>query len=216
MPRLAGPSASRRQYAVAGLIALTGVACIAAALMQQQTAPSVPLSAAQQMPSSSPPTQPAVPGRMAAVAEPTAIAIPAIRVRSALLHLGQAVDGSLEVPPPGPHYDQAGWYRYSPRPGAVGPAVVVGHIDSKSGGPSVFFRLGDLAPHDTIEVTRADGSVAVFVVDAVRRFHKSDFPTQLVYGNTDHATLRLITCGGPFDRSTGHYLDNVVVTAFLR
>jgi hypothetical protein len=80
----------------------------------------------------------------------------------------------------------------------------------------VFFRLGDLTPHDTIEVTRADGSVASFVVEAVRRFHKSNFPTQLVYGNTDHATLRLITCGGPFDRSTGHYLDNVVVTASLR
>jgi hypothetical protein len=207
-----------RQYAVALVIGLAGVSCIVVALADQQTAPTVPLAAPPQLPSASPsappPTSTTV--RSRAVAEPTAIAIPAIRVRSALLHLGQAGDGTLAVPPPGPHYDQAGWYRYSPRPGAVGPAVVVGHIDSKSGGPSVFFRLGDLKPHDTIEVTRADGSVAVFVVDAVRRFHKSDFPTQLVYGNTDHATLRLITCGGPFDRSTGHYLDNVVVTASLR
>jgi sortase (surface protein transpeptidase) len=132
-----------------------------------------------------------------------------------LLQLGQAADGTLAVPPPGPHYDQAGWYRYSPTPGALGPAVIVGHIDSARSGPSVFFRLGELRPHDTIEVARADGSVAVFGVDDVRRFRKTDFPTGLVYGNTDHAALRLITCGGPFDDGTGHYLDNVIVTASL-
>jgi sortase (surface protein transpeptidase) len=146
---------------------------------------------------------------------PTELVIPAIRVRTSLLQLGQTAEGTLAVPAPGPHYDQAGWYRYSPTPGARGPAVIVGHIDSKRGGPSVFFRLGQLRPRDTIEVTRADGTVAVFAVDDVRRFRKTDFPTALVYGNTTHAALRLITCGGPFDDSSGHYLDNVVVTASL-
>lgn len=93
--------------------------------------------------------------------------------------------------------------------------MIVGHVDSKRGGPSVFYRLGELRPRDQVRVVRDDGSVAVFAVEDVRRFSKSDFPTQLVYGNTDHAALRLITCGGPFDRGTGHYRDNVVVTASL-
>lgn len=146
---------------------------------------------------------------------PLVLTIPAIRVRSSLLQLGQEADGSLEVPAPGPQYDQAGWYRYSPTPGSLGPAVIAGHIDSAAKGPSVFYRLGALKPHDVVQVSRADGSVAEFAVDAVRRYPKTDFPSGLVYGNTDHAALRLITCGGAFDRSSGHYVDNIVVTASL-
>ena len=145
---------------------------------------------------------------------PVALAIPAIDVRSPVQRLGQTSDGALEVPPPGPHYDEVGWYRYSPTPGSLGPAVIVGHVDSYQG-RSVFFRLGALRPHDKVLVKRADGSVAVFAVDAVRRFRKSEFPTQLVYGNTDHAALRLITCGGPIERTTGHHRNNVVVLASL-
>lgn len=146
---------------------------------------------------------------------PVSLAIPVIGVRSRLLSLGLTATGSLQVPLPGPQYNLAGWYRHSPAPGSLGPAVIAGHVDSAAEGPSVFFRLGDLRPRDTVFVTRADGSVAVFAVDAVYRFPKSHFPSQLVYGNTDHAALRLITCGGPFDRAARSYLDNIVVMASL-
>lgn len=146
---------------------------------------------------------------------PVTLEIPAITVRSPLLQLGQSADGALEVPKPGPHYDDAGWYRWSPTPGSLGPAVLVGHVDSATGGPSVFFRLTSLRRADTVRVTRADGSVVVFGVDEVRRYHKAEFPSQLVYGNTDRPVLRLITCGGPFDRASGHYQDNIVVLASL-
>jgi sortase (surface protein transpeptidase) len=117
------------------------------------------------------------------------------------------------VPAPGPDYDRAGWYRYSPVPGALGPAVIAGHVDSAAVGPSVFFRLSSLRPGDTALVTRTDGSVAEFAVDGVRRYPKGQFPTELVYGDTDHAALRLITCGGAF--ANGHYFDNIVVRASL-
>ncbi len=146
---------------------------------------------------------------------PLALVIPAIGVRSPLLHLGQTPDGALEVPAPGPHYDDAGWYQYSPTPGSLGPAVIAGHVDSADSGPSVFFRLGSLHPHDAVLVTRADGTVATFTVDDVRRYHKAEFPAGVVYGDTNHAALRLITCGGSFDRASGHYLDNIVVLASL-
>ena len=82
-------------------------------------------------------------------------------------------------------------------------------------GPSVFFRLGALVPGDTVLVTRADRATAVFTVNAVRRYPKDAFPTAVVYANTDHAALRLITCGGAFDRASGHYRDDVVVFAHL-
>jgi len=146
---------------------------------------------------------------------PVAVSIPAIGVRSDLVRLGQLPDGSMEVPTAGPDYDKAGWYKYSPMPGSRGPAVIVGHLDSAADGPSVFFRLGSLRPHDVVRVTRRNGSTVVFEVDTVSRYEKSDFPSRLVYGDTANAALRLITCGGAFDRASGHYEDNVVVMASM-
>ncbi len=152
---------------------------------------------------------------MLASSIPLAVSIPAINVQSTLLQLGRTATGALEVPPPGPTYNNAGWYKYSPTPGALGPAVIAGHVDSAADGPSVFYRLGGLHRGDTVRVSRADGSVAVFTVTDVLRYHKTAFPTALVYGNTDHAALRLITCGGAFDSATGHYVDNIIVLASL-
>ena len=202
----------RRLLAVA--LAVTGATCLVIALTGQRHAVAPPRTVgAAAGPAAADPSPRAQ--LVLAAATPVRLDIPAIRVHSSLLRLGQAADGSLAVPQPGPDYDSAGWYRYSPAPGALGPAVIVGHVDSQRGGPSVFFRLGQLHPRDEVRVTRVDGTVAVFAVDRVQRFAKTAFPTQLVYGNTDYAALRLITCGGPFDRSTGHYLDNVVVTGRL-
>jgi sortase (surface protein transpeptidase) len=147
--------------------------------------------------------------------QPVELRIPSIGVISTLQHLGQAADGSLEVPAPGPRYNDAAWYKHSPTPGELGPAVLLGHVDSAADGPSVFFRLGELEPGDRVSVERADGATAVFTVDRVRRYSKDDFPTSLVYGDIDHAGLRILTCGGAFDDSTGHYLDNIVVFASL-
>jgi hypothetical protein len=109
-------------------------------------------------------------------------------------------------------FSVAGWYDLGPAPGDPGAAVVLGHVDSTSG-PAVFYRLGDLAPGELVRVAREDGTDALFRVYAIREFAKSAFPTSLVYGRTRGAELRLITCGGPFDETTGHYLDNVVVFA---
>lgn len=147
--------------------------------------------------------------------EPAAIDIPTIGVHSEMQQVGLTAEHTLEVPAPGPHYDQAAWYKHSATPGAMGPAIIVGHVDSAANGPSVFFDLGNLHPGDEILVTRRDGKVAIFEVDAVRQYSKNDFPTDLVYGDTAHAALRLITCGGTFDRTQRSYRDNVVVFASL-
>lgn len=146
---------------------------------------------------------------------PTSITIPAIHVHSALQDLGLNSAGGLQVPAPGPLYNTAAWYDHSPTPGQLGPAVIEGHIDSAAQGPSVFFRLGALVPGDRVLVTEADGRTAQFSVDAVRSYPKNHFPTATVYGNTDFAALRLITCGGSFDHATGSYLNNTVIFAHL-
>ena len=144
---------------------------------------------------------------------PVRVEIPAIGVRSPLLLLGLAEDGTAEVPATG-EADQAGWYRYSPTPGELGPAVIIGHVDSEAG-PAVFHRLQDLTPGDVIRVHREDARVAEFIVDDVESFAKETFPTEQVYGDIDHAGLRLITCGGDYDRGAGGYLANTVVFATL-
>lgn len=155
----------------------------------------------------------AAPDPQPPVAAPSSLTIPSIGVSSPLITLGLADDGTIAVPQPGPDYDSAAWFDGSPRPGAVGPAVIEGHIDSAEGGPSVFYRLGDLAVGEEITVAREDGGSTTFAVTGSQRYAKDDFPTLAVYGNTEGAELRLITCGGEFDESTGHYRDNTVVFA---
>ena len=147
------------------------------------------------------------------VALPSSVSIPAIGVQSELITLGLNPDGTLAVPQPGPDYDKAAWFDGSPRPGEVGPAVIEGHVDSAANGPSVFYRLGELAVGDRVDVTREDGTVGTFVVYEVRVVPKDAFPTIDVYGNTEGPELRLITCGGPFDSAARSYEDNVVVFA---
>jgi len=140
---------------------------------------------------------------------PVALTIPAIGVQTSLIHLGLTAAGALAVPS---STAVAGWYTGGPRPGAIGPAVIAGHIDSHTG-PGVFFHLPQLRPGDHVYVRRADGTLAVFRVTAVRSYAKDRFPTLAVYGPTPDAELRLITCGGAFDLRLGSYLSNTVVYA---
>jgi hypothetical protein len=145
----------------------------------------------------------------AEVAEPTTVRVPSLGIRSRLTDLGVAADGTVEVPA---DYDLAGWFTGGPRPGQRGPAVILGHVDSRSG-PAVFAEVDQLVPGDVIEVDRADGSTVAFHVDRLEQVPKDQFPSAAVYGPVPGPALRLITCGGEFDAATGHYRDNVVVFA---
>jgi hypothetical protein len=140
---------------------------------------------------------------------PSRVIIPAIGVSTNVLRLGLNADGSLQVPTT---YDVAGWWAGGPSPGTLGPAVIVGHVDSTRG-PAVFYRLRDLRPGDRVWVTREDGSRVAFAVQRVIQVPKAAFPTAQVYGAVPYPALRLITCGGAFNHATGHYLDNVIVFA---
>ena len=149
--------------------------------------------------------------RPAAGAVPVSVSVPAIGVSSTLEQLHVDPDGSLEVPA---NPARAGWFADGGVPGEVGPAVIAGHVDSYRG-PGVFFRLRLLKKGSVVQVKLSDGSTVRFRVTAVRHYPKTTFPTQAVYGPTAGAELRLITCGGKFDRSERSYKDNVVAFAEL-
>jgi len=237
-PAVAPGSGRRRTVAtvLGAALLLGGATAVVIGVRDQEPAPPVP--AAAQAPDSMPgaaassPTSAstlrgaAVPGPAATTADPTKkpakkatkeplpthVSIPSLKISSDLLSLGLADDGTIAVPAKGPHYDRAAWFNGSPRPGAQGPAVIEGHVDGANG-PSVFHELGAITKGAKVTVTRTDGSKVHFVVDGVASYPKSDFPVTKVYANTDRPELRLITCGGRFDRSTGHYVDNTVVFA---
>ncbi len=140
---------------------------------------------------------------------PVRLDIPRIQVASSLDRLGRARDGTVEVPS---RWQVAGWYARGPRPGDPGSAVILGHVDSRSG-PAVFYRLHRLRQGDEIVVTRADRSTVRFVVQRTEQYDKLRFPTDEVYYPTLTSTLRLVTCGGQFDYHTGHYRSNIIVFA---
>lgn len=177
---------------------------------------SAPAVADQRVPGPNPtpadpasPLRPIMPGGAALAAPPVSIAIPAIGVAARVVDLGLDSTGAL-IPPS--DVETVGWYDGGPAPGAVGPAVLAGHVDSSTG-PAVFWKLRELLPGDQLSVTGTDGAVHRFVVTKVEQYAKDHFPTDAVYGIQAAPVLRLVTCGGTFDRSTGHYRDNVVVYA---
>jgi Sortase domain len=143
--------------------------------------------------------------------KPVRLTIPRLRVSSGLVDLGVDSRGAMEVPG---DPAVAGWYDLGPTPGALGPAVIAGHV-TWNRVPAVFFQLASLRPGDLVRVSRADHRDAVFTVRRVERFDKSHFPTRAVFGPIDHAGLRLITCGGAYDGAAHRYLDNIVVFASL-
>jgi hypothetical protein len=213
----APPRRRRLAFVIAAALAVIGLVLVGIAVAGQRSAPE-PVAAAVPAPPvvvNGPANLPVPSGPILPAAAPTSVSIPAIGVRSVLDQVGLNPDGTLEVPQPGPRYDDAAWYRDSAVPGTIGPAIILGHVDSAEKGPSVFFDLGRMKTGDMIDVGRSDGSVATFRVDSVAQFSKNEFPSRSVYGTTNRAELRLITCGGSFDSAARSYRDNTVVFAHL-
>ena len=146
--------------------------------------------------------------RPASPAGPMVIAIPKIGVEATVVEVGLQADGAMQVPDP----DQVGWYKLGPRPGAPGPAVLVGHLNSRTG-PAVFYRLRQLRPGDEILVGQRSGTSSRFVVGRLEQLPKTALPTKRIWTTTSRPLLRLVSCGGPFNHATGHYRDNIIVYA---
>ncbi|MGC4896281.1 class F sortase [Micromonospora sp. DT31] len=148
-----------------------------------------------------------------AAGRPVRLTVPAIKVVAPVTPVGQARDGSVDVPPLTEH-NQTGWYDRGAVPGEPGRAIIVGHVDTKTG-PAVFYRLHSLKPGTRVQVTRSDRRVVTFKVDSVEYFDKTNLPAARVYGDSGPAELRLITCGGEFLGGRTGYRKNVIVFASL-
>lgn len=204
----------RRWWIAALVLAGLGLGLIAAGLQTHRhplpgprPAPAVALGA----PAATPPGVAPPPVGALAASVPVALTIPAIDVSTSLSELGLTAEGTPQVPT---DFQEPGWYRLGPTPGQLGSSVILGHVDSYQG-PAVFFRLRDLVAGDQVDVTLADGVVAHFGVATVVMYPKTAFPDRQVYGPHGFSALQLVTCGGTFDASTGHYLSNVVVYTYL-
>ncbi|WP_020520940.1 class F sortase [Catelliglobosispora koreensis] len=144
---------------------------------------------------------------------PSKIRIPAIGVAAPVHGVGKDKDGTIATPSLNLR-NEAGWYREGPTPGQFGPAVIVGHVDTKDK-PAVFHRLKELTPGAKIEIVRRDRQVAVFEVNSVEQFNKDHVPVPRVYQDFSRPSLRLITCGGAWVGGETGYADNVIVFASL-
>jgi sortase (surface protein transpeptidase) len=227
------PSMNRRWWVAAVVLLLIGAGFLAVSLLGHHDPLNGPAGAAPPLsspssagntpatatstptPSATPTAKPsAKPPGMASAQQsgmarsaPASLRIPAIGVSLSLSTLGLNPDGTVQVPAK----DQApGWFRLGPTPGQIGSAVILGHVDDYRG-PAAFYRLRSLRPGDKVDVSLADGMVAHFVVRQVASYLKTQFPAQQVYASRGYSALQLVTCGGQFDSSTGHYLSNTVV-----
>ena len=144
--------------------------------------------------------------------EPTHIKVPKAGIDADLLSVGLNTDGTLETPKSNV---MAAWYKLGKTPGEIGPSVIVGHVDSAKEGAAVFYRLNQLQLGDVIEIVRKDGTTARFQVDRIDQFAQNNFPSDQIYGDIDHAGVRLITCGGTYDPKIDRYSHNTVVFGSL-
>lgn len=226
--------------AVAVLLACSGAAAVAVGIASQDPAPPAPSGGQAAAPSATPTPEPSAkqsrnsdaqqsttpeagaeetaPDETAQkkpavealdYSEPVRIKIPEIGVSSSLVDLGLDSEGVMETPEP---VDKAGWFTPSPPPGIPGATVIAGHVTWDQE-PMVFFKLGDLEKGDRVEVMRKDGIKTVFEVTRIGSFPKDSFPTDAVYSQPDNSQLRLITCGGDYDKASNRYLSNVIVWA---
>ncbi|MEO3856737.1 class F sortase [Acrocarpospora sp. B8E8] len=171
--------------------------------------PGQPLTQAD--PTAPPPAPPLPAAEPLLPSSPKRLIIAKLGINAPIKSVGVDKRGAIETPPIS-NPNLVGWYRGGPTAGEAGPAIMLGHKDTQTRS-AVFSRLHELRYGDTIEVIRGDGTIAIFTVGGVEQANKETFPTNRVYGNADDAELRLITCGGTYNRSTGHYVDNVIVYA---
>nr|WSW66983.1 class F sortase [Streptomyces sp. NBC_00995] len=202
-----GPSADDKPPAPLAAAASEAPAPAAPAAPASSPAAALPRQATPS-PSPTPTTAPAL-----ARSVPKRLKIPAIAVDAPFTPLSIGASGRLDAPPPN-DTNLVGWFQGGVTPGERGASIVAGHVDTLTG-PAVFLQLRFLRPGSTVDITRADGTVATFKVDTVETFSKAKFPDKRVYADTPDAQLRLITCGGTYDKKARDYEDNVVVFAHL-
>ncbi|QXE36086.1 sortase [Streptomyces sp. GMY02] len=191
---------------------LCAVAAVLLHLFPQRAAPPVDAAEPRLIKVTDPPTA------------PVRLRIPVLGLAVDVLPLGVDDKGSLN-PPGFRDAMKVGWYALGPRPGDIGPAVLVGHRDAPANPGSVaarngrdtiknaaFAKLGRLRPGDLVETEQGDGRRLPFRVTSVSTYPTKSFPTKLVYGPVPNSQLRLITCGGVIN-AQGHWDSNVVVSA---
>jgi sortase (surface protein transpeptidase) len=202
---------SLKSWGGRGLVAATlAVTLAACGTSPAETPPAAPPAATESAQTVATPEAPsAKDGRPL----PTNVRIPKISAESSLIAVGLDASRAIEVPSVDQPM-QAAWYKHSQVPGDPGPSILLGHVDGKQK-PGIFYKLGQLKVGDEIFVKRADGKELRFVASRTEQVPKEQLPEDAIFGTTIESELRLITCGGAFDKAAHSYKDNVIVYAKL-
>jgi len=211
-----GRAAARWCGTLAGLLLAAAVAVSQLSGCAARSTDASATTQSQQLPVQAAPASPSrgASPRPLARSVPEQLEIPAIGVNTPVIPVGLGPDGTVGVPPIEANAP-AGWYQYSPTPGQVGPAVILGHVTVGQYGDGVFLHLARLVAGNQVVLVLKDGQSAVFTVDSVQTVSKAHFPTSEVYGSVDRPELRLITCAGPRGSDGSGYPDNTIVYASL-
>lgn len=157
------------------------------------------------------PVRPATEQAAPAPPPPVSLAIADLGISMPVDPVGVEPDASMSLPETG---ERAGWYRFGPAPGSTeGTVVVAAHVDTRATGLGEFAKLVDIRPGAQIVLVDAAGTGFTYTVSTAERIAKTEVPIDRVFDRSGERRLVLVTCGGSFDRGTGHYVDNVIVTA---
>ena len=190
---------------------VTAGAIVLASTIPAPLATPVPAATATRTPAAPATAPPAAPPT-AGLGPPLRIRIPQIAVDAAIQPIGVTAANEMEIPQAP---DLVGWYRYGPRPGESGNAVLAGHLDTSSGAPAVFWRLKELRPGDTIEIDSDGRSLLLYRVDSVVSYPYDQAPLAEIFSAAGPSGLTLITCSGAWHRTDANYDQRLVVSAHL-
>lgn len=210
-----GRRGGRRRRTAAGAVLVTGLSLVAVGARASTDAGAGAASTFELPPpaavSSGTPTPPD--GAHASpdldLTAPEQLVLPARGVHASVQHV-QTTDGVLAVPAD-PRV--VGWWTGSALPGSsTGATVIDGHVDTAQQGRGALFGLSTLNAGDPVSLSSATTTVT-YRVYARRTYPKGHALPPDLFSDQGPPHLVLITCGGPFERSTQHYRDNVVVLA---
>jgi Sortase domain len=142
---------------------------------------------------------------------PVRLRIPELGIKAAIVpEVIDIAKGALGMPA---NIQQLGWWRDGMAPTAQsGSILIAGHYDFATAGRGAFYALPHARRGERIQIVTADGSVHTYRVVTAESYPKSALPLT-VFDRRRPPRLVLVTCGGRFDSTTKHFLDNIVVTA---
>ncbi|WP_256758685.1 class F sortase [Cohnella sp. WQ 127256] len=138
---------------------------------------------------------------------PSRLFIPTIGVHAGIEPVDVSSTGQMGVPK---STDKVGYLSSGILPGAVGNAVMDGHVDTYNG-KAIFYHLKNLKKGDPVFIKNDKERSIEFIVESIEIFKTSEAPINRIFGPMNEPRLNLITCAGKYSRSKREHEARLVV-----